>query len=287
MVTNNKDVEFFSKHNSMINIFRNGLTMFEDLDGSHKICKRGLVKIFEYKENLSEEITHKKTSKNLMLTKIMLEPIKVTIDDDECRIDIYRTVKVKGHNCQVSYSESLDAWIIGSRNHFCIMKDKKDLNFINCAKYLLLIIIREVAYILYKIGTYWWEFLERLRIAKKLQDFVVDMRGLTLIGDYVGFNFLIKYPKNTIIFHSMVENDINTHNPTKNILETYYLFKKYDLYTTHVEMPAKNIKSGENYYKKLDHLINKVKSGFVSHQEEGSVIIFIFYFLDFLCCFQK
>lgn len=134
-------------------------------------------------------------------------------------------------------------------------------------------IFRDIAYILYKIGIYWWEFLEKLKFEKRLHIFKQEIINLTLIGDFVGFNFLIKYPKNTIIFHSIVEN--NSINTRKNIYESFLLFKKYNLYTTHIEMAAKNLKSGENFYKKIGDFIKGSKMSFVQNQEQGSVNILI------------
>lgn len=122
------------KHPEMIKVFRRGLTLMESND-TESVCRRGLIRVFEYKDNLSDEQPTEKrqSTKNLFLQQIMVNPV-VNKNEDDCKIDIYKTMKVVGHNCQISYIESMDGWIIGTNHNACVIKEKKDLNFINCQK---------------------------------------------------------------------------------------------------------------------------------------------------------
>lgn len=134
---------------------------------------------------------------------------------------------------------------------------------------MLLNFIRDSSYTLYKIGAYWLEIIEKLRKSQLLNDLKKDIKDCTLIGEHLGCDNLIIYPRNAIMFHSIVEH--NSSGICKNPLESMKTFKKYNLYTIKIENITKNIKSYDQFSSAMINVFHSVASNNLSVHESGAV----------------
>lgn len=96
-------------------------------------------------------------------------------------------------------------------------------------------------------------------------------KQITLIGEYVGLNLLLKYRKFSIIFHSIVENNTDSIClPTPN---SYEFFLKYKLNFSPVEKISKPLLNFASLASILKEMHNSVRSSHICEEEEGSVKI--------------
>lgn len=73
--------------------------------------------------------------------------------------------------------------------------------------------------------------MDHLKLNKIYEEFIIDIKGFTLIGNLVGspiYYDLIKYKKEVVVFHSMVKNDCTEY--FIEVYEAYKFFIKYDLF---------------------------------------------------------
>ena len=133
-----------------------------------------------------------------------------------------------------------------------------------------ILIIREPTYILYQIGIVWLKIIDLLIQENLLNDFKQDMsKQITIIGEYVGFNSLLKYPRTSIIFHSIVENNSNfICLPTP---DSYEFFYKYKLQFSPVEKISKPIFNFASLAMILKEIYTSVSTSHICDEEEGSV----------------
>ena len=96
----------------------------------------------------------------------------------------------------------------------------------------------------------------------------LSKHGYTLIADYVGLK-LLKYPKRTLIFHSIVEN--NSLDNCLPIYESYPFFEKYGFYVSPVVKVSKSVESFVTFAKLLKEMFADISSAHVANEEEGSV----------------
>jgi hypothetical protein len=165
--------------------------------------------------------------------------------------------------------QNIDAWVIGTRNYSCIVRNKEDLEFLNDKKQEF-IKNRDTGLILNAIALSWFEILENLKQKNLIKELKSDITkfSYTLIGDFVGLK-LMKFSKRTIIFHSIVEN-YSTDNSLP-ISESYLFFEKYGFYVSPFEKLSKNIESFVSFAKMLKELYLDISISHVAHEEEGSV----------------
>ena len=115
------------------------------------------------------------------------------------------------------------------------------------------------------------EIIDKLKGELLLKEFKEEMsKHLTLIGDYVGSNTLIKYSKSSIIFNSIVEN--NSNIICLPITQSYDLFLKFKLNFSPVEKISKPIRNFSQLTTVLKEIYLSVSASFICNDEEGSVI---------------
>jgi hypothetical protein len=114
------------------------------------------------------------------------------------------------------------------------------------------------------------DIVDRLEKEGKLQEFKNEIKNHTLIGEYVGLNFLIKYPRSGIFFHSVINHYSAEHS--KTAFEAYSIFKKYNLYFSPMEKVGRRVSNFEDFSLIMTNLSNTIAKNFISSQEEGAVI---------------
>ena len=104
-----------------------------------------------------------------------------------------------------------------------------------------------------------------------LNELKYDMKGITLIGEYVGIKYLLKYPFEGLIFNSVVSH--NDSNISMNNNNAFNLFAKYNLMTAPIEKIGDNIKSLDDFLNIINKVYENISEGKMSYEEEGSVNI--------------
>ena len=96
-------------------------------------------------------------------------------------------------------------------------------------------------------------------------------KGITLIGEYVSSNSIIKYAEPGLILHNIVENT-NDEPICISWTDSVQLFKKYRFMFSPVERRVKNIKNKAELIESLKEIYNSVSTSYLCDGEQGSVI---------------
>lgn len=117
------------------------------------------------------------------------------------KVEVLKTLKANGENTQISYNPDLDTFIIASKNVGLLARDEKDLEL-----YPPKALRYNFAYLMAKC---WFTLISEFK-KKDLEALKKDMTHRTFIGEYIGnieCQHLVKYPRETIIFYAIVDNN--------------------------------------------------------------------------------
>ena len=110
-------------------------------------------------------------------------------------------LKANGENCQISYIQELDAWIIASKNVGLIARNEADIELYakkNGLRYSFASMMAKC----------WFTLISSFK-RKELENLKTDFSGRTFVGEYIGnpaCQHLVKYPRETIVFYAVVDN---------------------------------------------------------------------------------
>ena len=116
------------------------------------------------------------------------------------------------------------------------------------------------------------ELIDYLKNLNLLKDFKEEMskRNLTLIGDYLGSKSHIKFPKSSIIFNSIVEN--NKNYLCLHPVESIEFFKKFKFNFPPYEKISQAISNFSQLTNVVKELYISISSSHILKEEDGSVI---------------
>jgi hypothetical protein len=247
------------------NIRRGNAIASINLEGSstaiYKYARKGIIKFFDYLADFS---------KNQKITKKILTPINEVFKSGN-KVKIYLTEKANGENVQIAYEELKDAWIIGSKNVTCIIRNREDIEWYKTQtkpadRYSYVIEFAEL----------WMDILEKRIIANDLlTEFVSDITGYTLCGENVGdmgHQHIKLYDSKDIVFFGMVNNQTDSVCEPNSKVKA--LLSKYGLsVVNHTESPV--IQSFEEFEKYMKEVYNQILHLNVEKGGEGSVAYFV------------
>ena len=98
---------------------------------------------------------------------------------DGCKVEIVKTLKANGENCQISWSPEADAWVVASKNVALLARDPEDLERYIQGK-------RTVRYNFAVLMAGCWFRMVTPLPKKDLQQLKVDMANKTWVGEYIG-----------------------------------------------------------------------------------------------------
>lgn len=127
-----------------------------------------------------------------------------------------------------------------------------------------------ISEILINISNYWLETLDSLKMDNKLEEFINDSKGLTLVGEYVGLRNLIKHRKNCIIFSSIVNN--TSYDICYTTFQSNTFLMKYDLFSAPAEKVASKLKNYADVLTHVNDLYLRISSDYAAYKEEGAVM---------------
>ena len=180
---------------------------------------------------------------------------------------VHRLNKANGENCQVSYFEKTDEWVISSKNVAVFLSNVEDLKFYKEERYQFAALMAQA----------WFHFLEN----KKKDDIEAlkkDLNGFSIVGEYCGnpdFQHLVKYNEITIYFYALVENtSVYSCLPPPTAFE-FLVKHKLPIVKNHEQSYFGNFTSFTVFGEALMKLFNEVATSSIFEDEEGSVVYFV------------
>ena len=234
------------------------------------MARKGLTKFFDVKlDFISKERRYAEESLSAFESEtknLTFAPLKKAILEG-AKVELVKTLKANGENCQVSYSTDLQAFVIASKNVSLVASSVQDIELYigtNKMRYDFAIMMAQC----------WFRLISVFK-KKDLESLKVDMAGKTWVGEYVGnvqCQHLVKYPRETIIFYAIVDN--NSSRICKLPEDSMKIFKKYAFDVVGFETLG--------VYSDYDKLCDDTEKEFrivagqtISEEEEGAVLYMI------------
>lgn len=165
----------------------------------------------------------------------------------------------------------LNAWVIASKNVAIVARSIKDVTdfYPEKSRY----------YIARSIALCWFKIIDSFT-PQNLSSLKDEMHNKTFVGEFVGKKELvnlIKYPKETIIFHAIVQNTRIASNAPHNaycLHNSIQILKSFSLEV----VPTTTFGPYDDYNNLCDALVNiydEVASSTLASSEEGAVLYFV------------
>ena len=125
---------------------------------------------------------------------------KVLMQGD--KVQVLRSLKTNGDGAQITWCAKLGAWCISTQNVSLLARSEKDVktHYPEQSRY----------YLSRKVALCWFRKVKQIEKSGKLDALKIDLTDKVFVGDFVGNSELInliKYPRETIIFHSVVDKN--------------------------------------------------------------------------------
>jgi len=199
------------------------------------------------------------------------EIIKLVKEEEDLeQINVDKEEKVEDDNAQESKDEVSNQKKNQKKNK---KKNKKEENENEKEEKVVVVENKNKKYVFpVKFAGLWFKTLAKILLKHKLDDFLADIAGYTLVGEHVGDidnQHIQLYKEHEIIFFAMVKN--NSKDICNNFEDTYNVFKKYGLRFCEYNKfgPAD---SEEKVYKILDDIYIDVLESNITKNGEGSVL---------------
>ena len=246
---------------------RRGLTFHFKQDQLQGILRKGLVKFYDIEPYMLEHeiLQFEGPTPDNAKCYTLYAPYQSLLNHRPIRL--YKLRKANGENAQISYSKSLDSWIIGSKNYAIMVKDLNDINYYNSAPHK----IRMQKRMAIEIAEIWLSMLKGLTNVDELK---VALENKTLMGEYIGnkeHSHLIDYAGKSIVFYACVENESPFTCIDSNV--AIGMMKKYSIPTVECELMGTYDKWTELRKKMLETMISIYKAD-ISAEQEGIILYF-------------
>ena len=138
-------------------------------------------------------------------------------------VEVYRSTFTIGEHAQISYLATEKVWVIASKHASIFLRNAKDLEAYKLAPRALFNAPR-------KIGEYWLKFFEHN--IKDKNGFLRAVDRKTLCATFVDnqlFDCLVEYERPILLFHAIVENDVNNSTCLPPDQSYAFFFKKWGM----------------------------------------------------------
>lgn len=258
--------KYYANHQILLDNIRRGNSIIDYFDEKEEkkirtICRRGLKKFFILGE---EHIFHARAQEKVdqRIMDHTYHDIEKAINNKEV-VTIYELEKANGENCQISYVEPLQSWIIASKNQSILLRKENDI-----------LLYTENIPLLKKIGRTWFKILSQLNEAEIEQLKLELNKGLNLIGEFCGnkdHQTLVPINEENIFFFAIV--NINSFDTCIAPPQAISFFQNFKL--SHVKIIyTKIIQKSNLFYDELMSIYEKVASQSLDKNGEGSVLYF-------------
>ncbi len=179
------------------------IELYDEINGGYvlrdiEVARKGMEKFFDIKlEFIEEKENHLNRSDHITnvddkrLRKYFLGPILRALNNN-LKIDVYKMTKANGEMAQISYNQTMNSWVLASKNVCLLARDRNDLELYNPDK------TGSVRYsFAYLIGQTWFDMISKID-ENTLFEMKIYLENKTFIGEYVGnpaTQHLIRYGK--------------------------------------------------------------------------------------------
>jgi len=258
---------------------RRGNTVIQTFDKNDKVLstlygRRGFEKFFDlmyeyiqYNLNEIKDLDNfgiKESDEHYELCDIIFSKVRKAIQNKK-KICVYKMVKANGENAQIAWINSLNTWLIASKNVSLLARDEKDLDEYKEERFHFALLIAKE----------WFRLIDQIQRENQIQNLKDYMAGKTFIGEYCGnqnYQHLVKYQEIDIHFTAIVENESQCTCIAPE--EAFNIFKKFKL--THVAY--QNLGTFDNWNslnQTLKTAYKNVAKASIESEEEGSVIYLV------------
>ncbi|CDW83198.1 UNKNOWN [Stylonychia lemnae] len=267
--------DIYAYDQTLIKNVRRGNTLLKfNLDGNSNIvfARKGLVKFFDLDLTFVHpstrfESTEVTVTKSCLKNYILAGPLRSLLKGH--KIEVVKTLKANGENCQVSFNSEFGQWVIAQKNSGLLARTRKDLEKYDNS-------IWEYAIYMARV---WFDILDKIKVKpngtqllKQLKEIMTDR---TFVGEYIGsieHQHMVKYAEETIVFYAIVDNYSGKICwATEKALQ---VFNKFELNCVKIQ----SLGLFDNYKTLCDGLYQSFKDISKSKlvdEEEGSVLYFI------------
>lgn len=187
-------------------VARKGLMKFYDLKQEYLCTDEDFANFLDSGAKSKGKKIDKKVENNLR--NFIFSPVVHSLKEGHY-VEVLKTLKVNGENAQISWNAQEGLWCIASKNVGILAKNRQDLQNYPVdgnSRY---------GYAVDIALTWFYMIDEMISKGKSMSKLKEALSGKTLVGEYVGnpyLQHLIRYPKQTIVFYSVTDNnrsDIN------------------------------------------------------------------------------
>jgi len=269
----------YIKDSFLRNNVRRGNTIIQIVDNETDelkttfLARKGLKKFFDIREeylerDFSEDKIEKSSffspSEHFKLNKLIFQGVRESLQEGQ-EIEVFKLLKANGENCQISWIDATQAWLIASKNVSLLARNIEDISEYTKDRF----------YYAKLIGKTWFNILEK--IARKGVD-IAALKGLlkkhSIIGEYVGnpdCEHLVQYREVDILFFAIVNNQ--SEEECLPPLESFKIFGKFQLNTVRIE-DIGTFKEMDSMNQALRLIFAKITSADIELEQEGSVLYF-------------
>lgn len=268
------------------NNIRRGNTIIQIIDpedGSDKttfFARKGIRKFFEITDQylefnlklINEGDFEKKMEKDSIyepnehfkLNKLIFNGVKEAYQDNE-DIEVFKLLKANGENCQISWINSVDSWLIASKNVSVLCRTELDIDLYQRDRF-------EHAKI---IAHAWFKILERIKNkGANISEMKYFLKTHTMIGEYVGDpdnQHVYYYSEIDILFFAIVNNVIDEECLPP--MDAFKIFLQYHLSIVRIE-DLGTFKNFDSLNLALKHLLKSISEANLDLEQEGCVLYF-------------
>lgn len=264
-----KEDQFYINHPLFLQNIRKGNSFIEFLgEESTKserfICRKGFMKFFDLKLSYLKKSGYILTKDDFLIKTIILGQVETALREKK-QVIVYKSSKENGANAQISYIEKCDSWLIASKNTSILIRNEKDIEDYDKSEFYFSRLISS-------------EFMKILNLMsfEILQQFKKDLKGFTLIGEFLGddkyTSRLLKYFKQQLRFITLIDLSSKDICVLPNI--AFDFFKKYDLLSIQIEIITQTSSLDTLNYE-LAKIHNNISSSSIIQQGEGCVLYLV------------
>jgi hypothetical protein len=246
-------------------IARKGLRKFFDLKLRYLLDDKSFKHMYNWKNKNTK--CRKEAYVESNTRNYIFAPIVEQLEEENGQVELIKTLKVNGENAQISWLEKEGLWWICSKSVSILAKNITDVEYYETeeeSRYTYAVAIAKA----------WFNVLRELKLNKvSIADMKKKLEGKTLVGEYVGnsiYQHLVMYPKETIVFYAITEND-SIDNNCMLPEEIYNFFNEFKLDW----VPYERIGVFDNIIdlsNALEHEYHVVASSKMKFEEEGAVV---------------
>lgn len=219
----------------------------------------------EFTEKVDNRSSFFNPSEHFKLNRMIFQSIRDAFDSNS-EIEVFKLLKANGENCQIAWIESVQSWIIASKNVSILARSESDIDLylkdrFNYAK---------------MIARTWFNILKRIEIkGADIVSLKAFLKKHTFVGEYVGnpeCQHIIHYYEIDIVFYAIINNQIDQECLAP--LDAFKIFSQYFLNTVRME-DIGIFKSFEDLNQALKILYSQISCADLELEQEGSVIYFV------------